>query len=892
MKFSHRLIIVFVLLLAAVSAAAAVIFSSSLESFRIPVAFAFSRGELLVAEKDDNTILRLSDFSPGIPMKLLERRKIEPDRDGTYQMVRHLHPHPDGVMVHSYVYDCGTTSLLGYRFNLYRNLSDDPETVFTIFLRNPDESPELHYAAGPGGEHYFVNNCRGQRCLWKLDPAARDVVMRDGIVPPTMARMGSENGELASWMDIYVDPVGTIYLSSGENDQVVVCAPDGQVVGMLGKQGRGPRALLAPADVFSYSPDPDSEELLTVASTGNRDWVCFDREGAPVRVIEPLESGYPYSDIMVGRIFAVAGEKLTFDLANKCLLFPEKGFGTSARFRAPARNRVLALSIIAVALILGVIFRRNLGRLYRKRRFPVFCKLVLIFTPLIAGGLLISSRAREIGYRAYLNEAILRAANLARAIHNSVDLADLEMIDSPEDRESLTYEKIYSAVDRLVDRKHVTQTPKWIIHKIVDGRYYFGVNSWRGPIFEPFIVPSDRAMFLDVLKNKKPAWGRFVDYQGEWVSYLLPVLDGEGDVVNVIELYRSTEEMSRIEEEAMRKVKENAAAIVVGFTLLALAFSWIFVRRLKRLTTETRAISRGDFDRRVQADARDEVGDLARAFNGMASDLKNYTEELARSTAEKERSQSELRLAHQIQQDILPHVFPPEVATREVALYGMMEPARDVGGDFYDYILLDDRHLGVTIADVSGKGVPASLFMMVTRTLLRSNAAFNLDPASTLEKVNRMLCLNNTSCTFVTLFYFVCDLDTGRVTYANAGHNPPIRRTAGRSAYLSPDPPGGIALGAFDAAEYGVGEFTLKPGDTLVLYTDGVTEAINSRQELFGEERLLQVVRDSGELPPRVLAESIFSGLKTFAGDEEQFDDITLLIFRYLPGESGPLPPS
>jgi len=608
----RKTIIALALFLAGAAILAAVFFPTSREVFHIPIAFTFSEDNLLVAEKDNNTILRLTEFCPEKPMRLLERQAIEPQDDQFYYMVRHLYPTSDGVMVHSYVYDRKTTDFTGYRFNLYRSFSEPPETVFTIFPRDPEEAPELRYAAGPDGKHYFANNCRDQYCIWRLAPEARGVVMRKGVVPDSLQELGKQNGEFSFWMSIFVNPEETIYLASGQDDQIVVFSPKGEQLGSIGKQGRNPRFLMAPAEVFMLSPNEGWPAVLAVASTGNRDWVLFNREGAPARIIEPLDNGYPHPDILVGRIFRINDENLTFDLANKCLVFPKQGFQTVNYFRAISQQRLFFLLIPAVVLIIAILLRNQLGTVFRRFKFPVFSKLVLIFIPLITGGLIISARSRKIGYQAYLDETTLRAANLATAMKNSIPLADLEKIDRPEDRETQNYENIFSIANRLIDRKNVKQSPKWIIHKIEDGRYYFGINAWRGPIFEPFIVPADREMFREVLKNKKAAWGRFIDDQGEWLSYLLPIVNEKGKVINVIEIYRSTEEMGRVEQEAFSKVKENALAIVIAFTLLALVFSWLFVRRLKRLSAETRAISRGDFDRKIIDQSRlepSQIGD-------------------------------------------------------------------------------------------------------------------------------------------------------------------------------------------------------------------------------------------------------------------------------------------
>ncbi len=244
--------------------------------------------------------------------------------------------------------------------------------------------------------------------------------------------------------------------------------------------------------------------------------------------------------------------------------------------------------------------------------------------------------------------------------------------------------------------------------------------------------------------------------------------------------------------------------------------------------------------------------------------------------------QNELSIASNIQQSILPREFPE---SPEYAVYGSMEPARNVGGDFFDVIRLDGGKLGLAIADVSDKGVPAALFMMSSRTLLKGNAISYLDPGKVLTEVNRVLLENNDEAMFITVLYAVLDPKSGKLTYANGGHNPPIILKADGSTELLPLT-GGVALGVVDEFEFMCKIATLAPGDSVVLYTDGVTEAIDSVDEEFGLERLQELCTGQVGKSPREANMAILQGVKEFVGDTPQFDDITCMTFSYMRADS------
>jgi len=240
----------------------------------------------------------------------------------------------------------------------------------------------------------------------------------------------------------------------------------------------------------------------------------------------------------------------------------------------------------------------------------------------------------------------------------------------------------------------------------------------------------------------------------------------------------------------------------------------------------------------------------------------------------------ELDLAREIQESILPRVFPPFPARREFEIFAAMVPAQEVGGDLYDFFLVDDDHLGVVIGDVSGKGVPAALFMAMSRTLLKSVALEHVRPDECLRRVNRLLCLDNSSEMFVSLFYGILDTRTGQLAYANGGHNPPaLIRSSGNVETLTSS--GGVVLAALPDSDYTMGKTVLQPGDSLCLYTDGVTEAMDGENRMFSAERLHELLATTGSIPAEGVVRKIVQEVRRYAGGAPQSDDITVLLVRY-----------
>ena len=276
----------------------------------------------------------------------------------------------------------------------------------------------------------------------------------------------------------------------------------------------------------------------------------------------------------------------------------------------------------------------------------------------------------------------------------------------------------------------------------------------------------------------------------------------------------------------------------------------------------------------------DELENLSLVMADMEKDLAENEESLRKIEVEKERISTELNLATRIQTAMLPNIFPPYPERTEFEIYATMHPAREVGGDFYDFFLIDDDHLCLMIADVSGKGIPAALFMMISLTILKSCAMLGSSPAEILMRANQAICSNNPEGMFFTAWVGILELSTGKLTTANAGHEyPAIRRPDGIFELIKRKH--GCVIGGFEDSVYEQFEFDLEPGTTLFVYTDGVPEAMQKDRSMYGTDRMVEALnRDPGAVP-KALLENVLSDVAAFADGAEQSDDITMLGIRY-----------
>jgi len=314
----------------------------------------------------------------------------------------------------------------------------------------------------------------------------------------------------------------------------------------------------------------------------------------------------------------------------------------------------------------------------------------------------------------------------------------------------------------------------------------------------------------------------------------------------------------------------------------------LLMRPLDRLHDGVERVAKGDLSSRLEVVADDEISDLARAFNKMMEDLREYIRNLQETTASKERIESELKIATEIQASMLPRIFPAFPSRSEFDIHAVMAPAKETAGDFYDFFLIGDNKLCFLIGDVSGKGVPAALYMVITKTLLKTQALQGCSPDQMLAHVNAILFPDNDNCMFATIFCAVLDAGTGELEFSNAGHNPPfLRRGAAAFEFMSPGQ--GPPLSAQEDAKFSLGRTRLNPGDAIFLYTDGVTEAVNPETEMFSDGRLRQALGSLRDRDMRGIIFGIQAAVKEFVRGAPQYDDITMLAVSFN-GPTGGLP--
>ncbi len=368
-----------------------------------------------------------------------------------------------------------------------------------------------------------------------------------------------------------------------------------------------------------------------------------------------------------------------------------------------------------------------------------------------------------------------------------------------------------------------------------------------------------------------------------WVMCIMtPIADVIEPAVAIGEqMNENTTYVEKLIVESIREVIQRClvlfAALVLIITLVVGGFSRKISNPLVQLEDEVMTISQGNLDLRTDINSNDEIGSLARAFNYMAETLQKYIKDLTQAVAREERIAAELSFASKIQAEMLPTDFP---STEEYSLCASMKPAKETGGDFYDFFRIDDKRFALVIADVSGKGVPAALFMVQAMTVLKSELLKTRDIGEALSNANNLLCERNASELFVTVWACVLDLTTGEAVASNAGHEFPAIRRAGGAFELFKDKHS-MPLASMEGIKYKSYELTINPGDTVFVYTDGVAEATNAELQMFGTDNMLEALNKDSDAEPADLINAVTEGIHGFVKDAEQFDDITMLSFKY-----------
>ncbi|MBR3586805.1 MAG: SpoIIE family protein phosphatase [Oscillospiraceae bacterium] len=345
-------------------------------------------------------------------------------------------------------------------------------------------------------------------------------------------------------------------------------------------------------------------------------------------------------------------------------------------------------------------------------------------------------------------------------------------------------------------------------------------------------------------------------------------------------------EAATIYNKNLDRSKQTIIVLILLILIMGLTagdrLSRRIIRPLEHMTNRVRSLGGKNLQFQMEEEYRtgDEIEVLAESFSALSAKTLQYVDQVKRVTAEKERIGAELTMANAIQRSQLPRLFPPFPNRHEFNLFATMKPAKEVGGDFYDFFMVDNDHVALVMADVSGKGVPAALFMMVTRMLIKSRLQSGESVAEALTNVNRQLCENNELGYFVTVWLAVLEISTGKGVAVNAGHEHPVlRRCDGKYELILYRH--SLAVAAMDGVRFKQHEFRLCPGDSFFVYTDGVTEATNGEHELFGTDRMLEALNKEPDAEPDQLLKNVMDDIHRFMDGEDQFDDITMMCLKY-----------
>ena len=394
-----------------------------------------------------------------------------------------------------------------------------------------------------------------------------------------------------------------------------------------------------------------------------------------------------------------------------------------------------------------------------------------------------------------------------------------------------------------------------------------------------------RDIYENGLKQGTVVRTKGLDGREAHITSLIPIKNSEGSVTAILCVERPMEELALGRREYLGNVLLATVLIVIAACIcLAVYIKRHFAKPIEKISIEATRFAKepsaADKSELEGISQIREVVMLAESINKMEEDTLLHIEELTRATAERERMSVELALAATIQENMLPNTFPPYPGRRDFEIFALMDAAKEVGGDFYDFYLLDNDRLVFLIADVSGKGIPAALFMMRAKMTIKNLAERGADVDVIFSEANKRLCDGNDAGMFVTAWLGIVDMRSGILSYVNAGHNPPlIRRKPGVFEYLRTRP--NFILAGMEDVIYQKHEIQLLPGDELFLYTDGVTEASDADQALLGEMRLLEVLNSVPKENAEERCRTVRRAIDAFVGDAEQFDDITMLSLQF-----------
>ena len=506
--------------------------------------------------------------------------------------------------------------------------------------------------------------------------------------------------------------------------------------------------------------------------------------------------------------------------------------------------------------------------------------------------------------KSYLEEMYAeRVMTNSNAIAAMLDIEDVKTILTEGGDETPEYQKMYDLFNQLKKDGDITYLSLVVPDEDSVCFYIDAMVEEMGDDPANQLPYGSDILYVDAANPDDPAdmekyitiWERYRDNKGIDTPLVTDndygynytgvsvILDENGNAIAEIQYILDMSEVRAYLNSFLINMLLISFAII-GITIILYIF---FVRKMVtkpvgKLTAFTQEITKtGTFENQhIDIKTGDEIESLSQSFNFMLAELENYIANLSKVTAEKERIGAELDIAKHIQASMLPCIFPAFPERKEFDIYATMEPAKEVGGDFYDFFMVDDTHLAIVMADVSGKGVPAALFMVIGKTLIKDHTTPGRDLGKVFTEVNQLLCESNSEELFITAFEGVLDLVTGEFVYVNAGHEMPFICKAGGD-FEPYKIRAGFVLAGMEGMKYRAGSMTLEPGDKIFQYTDGVTEATNLKNELYGMNRLGAILNKVKGGTPNDILPAIKKDIDEFVGDADQFDDITMLCLEY-----------
>lgn len=508
------------------------------------------------------------------------------------------------------------------------------------------------------------------------------------------------------------------------------------------------------------------------------------------------------------------------------------------------------------------------------------------------------------------------AQNIAETVSNSLNGTKVKtLLEAAKDS---SYQKILkdarerqdnTEIVKYLDQKNLLYTYDNINEILVQySRYmeikYIYLQSMEDGVFCRIIDPDEGYISYGLTEELDGPYAKYSNQNvtipptisstsdGVLCTCFEPVYDSEGTPVAVVGVDISMEYL-RGKHRRFAVISFISALIMASLAALC---GVIFMRRhvtdpLEKLAEQTRQFTdkKGVYTKEdiivPDIQSRDEIEDLYYEIQSMEKKIVTYLDHLVKVTGEKERVRTELGIAAQIQKGMLPNDFDKFSTRNEFDLYAAMQPAREVGGDFYDFYLIDDDHLVLTIADVSGKGVPASMFMAITKSLLKISSSPVLSPSGLITGINDQICRENSSGMFISVWIGILELSTGILTACNAGHEYPVISRAGEPFEILKDKHS-LVMGAMAGVKYTDYQLTLQPGDRIFVYTDGVVESADADNKFFGMDRMVECLSSEPNATPRQLIKGMFDSISEFVKSAPQFDDITMLSLVYNPEPS------